>query len=340
MSKIPYGIRSVKIENFRCIDKLELDFTDPQGNPSDIVVIGGPNGCGKTAVLEACYSLVQGNSPRIPESDPEIALRRLGSDSIRKGTGKYDISIAMQTPKGILDRSHTSLSHSLPNGHADAQVCSIYISSRRVQRLVGALSVSLGKTKKENYYPVMSSPESERLHELKQELLDTKAYESMGGKLTNNYFRYEQIVSPLNDMWKRFYPQSKQSFSVEPVDENPNHGFDVFLIGSNNSKVPVDMLSAGQLEIFTLFGILALLKLVPAIVFIDEPELHLDPQWHAALLHELRRFLPQVQFIVATHSPRIAESVSSYQRFYLVPEDDPRMIAWGLKKRETELAHV
>ena len=62
MPSLTHGIRSVKIENYRCIDKLELDFTDPQGHPSDIVVIGGPNGSGKTAVLEACILALGGES--------------------------------------------------------------------------------------------------------------------------------------------------------------------------------------------------------------------------------------------------------------------------------------
>ena len=44
------------------------------------------------------------------------------------------------------------------------------------------------------------------------------------------------------------------------------------------------------------------------LVVIDEPELHLDPQWHWVLLKVLRKLLPNTQLIVATHSPEIYNS--------------------------------
>ncbi len=60
------------------------------------------------------------------------------------------------------------------------------------------------------------------------------------------------------------------------------------------------------------------------IVFIDEPELHLDPQWHAPIVRALMQLQPQAQFIVATHSPEIYDAAMSYERHFLVAEDDPR----------------
>jgi len=48
-------IKNITIKNFRGIDSLSLDFTHPAGKPLDLVVLAGPNGCGKTSVLEAAY---------------------------------------------------------------------------------------------------------------------------------------------------------------------------------------------------------------------------------------------------------------------------------------------
>ncbi len=50
----PIGIRSIEITNFRRIDSLRVDFHGPGEGASDIAVLAGPNGCGKTSVLEAC----------------------------------------------------------------------------------------------------------------------------------------------------------------------------------------------------------------------------------------------------------------------------------------------
>ena len=47
------ALASLSIQDFRGIESLELDLHGPDGNPNQLVVLAGPNGCGKTAVLEA-----------------------------------------------------------------------------------------------------------------------------------------------------------------------------------------------------------------------------------------------------------------------------------------------
>ena len=76
------------------------------------------------------------------------------------------------------------------------------------------------------------------------------------------------------------------------------------------------------------------------VVVIDEPELHLDPQWHGLLMLAIQRLLPKVQLIVATHSTRIYDSVLSFQRHFLISETDPRAGAWRVEQQAGELAAV
>ncbi len=47
-------IREVHIKNFRAIDHLDLEFVHPGRATLDTALLAGPNGCGKTSVLEAC----------------------------------------------------------------------------------------------------------------------------------------------------------------------------------------------------------------------------------------------------------------------------------------------
>ena len=61
------------------------------------------------------------------------------------------------------------------------------------------------------------------------------------------------------------------------------------------------------------------------IIFIDEPELHLHLAWHRIFLRSIRMVLPNAQIICTTHSEELLESVYSYQRFTLLPDDDPRL---------------
>jgi predicted ATPase len=330
MSKIPYGIRSVKIENFRGIEKLELDFTDPQGNPSDIVVIGGPNGCGKTAVLEACLLTLSGDD-RLQGSK--------GLDAIKQDSNgtriQIDIHNVFESQSYIsIARFHQSTrdpqwwTDGSPVSRPVMYSCN-YFPSWRSPDLVGALPITIGTRN-----PFTIDPKDNKLGFIKQRLINLKAYKLMGPVINGVWADADRELQAIGSAWSQFYPQHEVEFSVGNAGVSPEAGFEVFCT-KDGLKQSIDKLSAGQLELFCLFAGLAPIRDRHTVVFIDEPELHLDPQWHATLLHELRRFLPNAQFIVATHSPQVFDSVYSYQRHFLVPEDDPRAKAWKAPEKET-----
>ena len=121
--------------------------------------------------------------------------------------------------------------------------------------------------------------------------------------------------------------------TVEPAGDSPDAGFDVFL-NDAGTRIPLDALSSGQLELFLLAGSALPGEMAPALMCIDEPELHLDPQWHRLILRAVRMLCPNTQLIVGTHSPEIYEAVLSHERHFLVPADDPRARAWDRPQTE------
>ena len=120
---------------------------------------------------------------------------------------------------------------------------------------------------------------------------------------------------------------SRSEWSSRP--RNPGRGRSTSISSSEGHRLEIDLLSAGQLELFLFLGVLALNEDREGIIFIDEPELHLDPQWHRPILRSLMRLQPHAQLVVATHSPEIYDAAASYERHYLVPEDDPRSWLWA-----------
>jgi predicted ATPase len=52
-------LHSLKIQNFRAIKDLDLDFTDTLSRPKQINLIVGPNGSGKTSILDAIQIVVR-----------------------------------------------------------------------------------------------------------------------------------------------------------------------------------------------------------------------------------------------------------------------------------------
>ncbi len=191
---------------------------------------------------------------------------------------------------------------------------------------MGSIPITVGKQQDHK-----EDKEANRLRLAKQFFVNAKFHAlirvSKNGP-ANGPSPFDENIQQLNEIWRTFYPGATSEFTVEPESDDADSGFDVFLTSAHSGRIPIDALSSGQLELFTLFGSLLRLKSFEGILFIDEPELHLDPQWHAVMLRALRRFLPKAQLIVATHSPKVYESVLSFQRFFLVPEDDPRARDW------------
>ncbi len=66
-------IAYVKIENFRKIEKAELDFTDELGRVRDVTVLVGPCGAGKTTILDALAAAI-GPSTELPATRPAWTL--------------------------------------------------------------------------------------------------------------------------------------------------------------------------------------------------------------------------------------------------------------------------
>lgn len=60
----------------------------------------------------------------------------------------------------------------------------------------------------------------------------------------------------------------------------------------------------------------------PAVVLIDEIDLHLHPKWQRGLIKALSDTFPNTQFIVSTHSPIIIQSLSNVNLYVLNHQED------------------
>ncbi len=306
MANPQIGIREISIENFRGIEQIALKWVGPSNLPTQVVVLGGPNGCGKTSILEACL-LACGH--------PAALRGKYGSEAIRHGTADYRIEISTQSrdyqTKVTID-SKSKPKEELP--------CS-YFSSWRAPGLIGPVSITAGKKGRRP-----DRTEANRFWRIKQFFVNAQAHELFPTQKMLTESRFQRAISDLNHVWQMFYPEQK--FVIEPVRDDPDAGFEMYLLQANESRLSIEFLSSGQLEIFSLAGGLIIDDFQEGIVIIDEPELHLDPQWHRQLLRALLHVKPNCQVLVATHSPEIFDSVRSFERHFLIPSDDPRAHSW------------
>jgi energy-coupling factor transporter ATP-binding protein EcfA2 len=328
---IPIGAREIVLENFRGIASLELKFLDATQKASDIVILAGPNGSGKTSVLEACL-LALGH--------PELIRSANARRPVRAGAGAARVVVQVQTPTGVQERvwsaeskparrrqlsgpRKASTSSSRSREDQEPIPC-LYFSSWRSPQLIGAVPVTTG-------HGAARLPEREwnRVGLFKQFLVNAKAHAFMRQQPPpEGASTFRAALNGLNEVWRMFHPGTDRAFTVDPVGDDPSLGFDVFLSGPGQPQVPLDALGAGGLELVALFGDFLRLQFGSGVVLIDEPELHLDAQWHALMVRALRRFLPQAQLVLATHSPEVYDSVYSFQRHLLLPVEGPRNVAW------------
>lgn len=107
-------------------------------------------------------------------------------------------------------------------------------------------------------------------------------------------------ISSFLEEINRFYRGKKFHFSV-------GHGFYIKGIGGAPSDIPMDWLSSGERQLFTILASVFLTQQSSGIVLIDEPELSLNTLWQRDFVRALQRIGADasVQYVLATHSLEI-----------------------------------
>jgi hypothetical protein len=63
----------------------------------------------------------------------------------------------------------------------------------------------------------------------------------------------------------------------------------------------------------------------PALVLVDEIDVHMHPEWQQKLVPKLRELLPQLQVIATTHSPLIVSSMHAGEVVRFIRNDENRL---------------
>lgn len=107
-------------------------------------------------------------------------------------------------------------------------------------------------------------------------------------------------------------------FDIETVSLDDNKF--QFKIISGGQETDFKNLSSGEKEVLNFIFILLALDLKDACVLIDEPEIHLHPQWQNKLIKLFRKLHKErnIQFIISTHSPVFVsrETIANIFRVY------------------------
>ncbi len=134
-------------------------------------------------------------------------------------------------------------------------------------------------------------------------------------KIRNNEkHEIQKTVERISDVLKIVFEEEDLKF----VSGMENDNLDFYIKRSNGAKFNFNQLPAGYAAVLKIiFELILQTQAKPnksgteGIVLIDEPELHLHIELQKRIMPMLIKMFPNVQFIIATHSPFILNSVSN-----------------------------
>ena len=331
-------ISRLELIDYKCFEHLVLD------NLGDRVVLVGPNGCGKSAVLESIAVLKEyvgtydpntnlyrehlpvlnkhttawpQNQPLPIRSDQSSATIKVGlglnpsESALVDGAEHVEASIVIERTHEVTPwTSHPNVAKLFSNYDPASGIGVFdYISSERHYTSQRIKSLDLSKLS-------VDSQRRERV-ELPNEGRPSRKFSAI---------KHFIVAEQLNDL-STLNATGKQENSIELLQELFSYFFaPKRLIGAYNREDELqvaietpyglhdlDQLSSGERELFTVFVNLFRIRDFPAVILYDEPESHLNPGLEAKVIPALDRLQTQNQLWISTHGTELVGSVPMSQ---------------------------
>ncbi|OGH03770.1 MAG: hypothetical protein A2600_07480 [Candidatus Lambdaproteobacteria bacterium RIFOXYD1_FULL_56_27] len=355
--KKPLKIREILIRNYKGIDDLKVIFPPPlMPEDPDIMVLGSQNGVGKTSVIECCALLllafswgssrklmrrwrssfdipdflirtgaesaeIEGKLELGPENTVQVTLtidRRGRIQVVKSDEMAVEMLEDEQTKREEFDPEEDEVVRAIcgltPNPVLEHSFL-LFHSYRKVQE--GNPELGMMVSPDRGLRRPGLGPRGEDVMSVFKLLI----LRSLMGKA--NLFEFKKgekgeeagTIDKLNELIDlyafgklgKLRPSQDNTVEIRVTQNNEEQSF------------TFDGLSSGQKEIIsTLFLLWYHSKKQPMVVFIDEPELHLNVQWHNSFVRQLVKLAPENQYILATHSEEIIGSVEKDHRALLI----------------------
>ena len=339
-------IKRVEVKNYRCYEKIEIDFDDK------LTVIVGNNGAGKTSILDA-LTVAMGTvfakmytpaGKNIDKSDARLKAYAIGKRDVQP---QYPVEIVAE---GVVNDQLVRWKRSLNSKKGRTTS----VDAKQLTDISNEYQKRIQDGDENLILPIISYYGTGRLwdyHRAKksdifQDDNRTNGYiDCLDGtanvKLMLDWFRketYEKyedqelsvsgaptlsvVYGIIEDCYRSItgeddirvqYRISENELYVYYKDQEDRPMNMPFSQLSDGYKNTISMVADIAYRMYTLNPQLAenAIRLTPGVVLIDEVDLHLHPQWQHRILEDLRRIFPSVQFIVTTHAPIVINSVHS-----------------------------
>ena len=344
-------LEKLKLHNFRCYEKLEIDFN------RQLTVLVGKNGSGKTTVLEAIaialgtwfvgFNIVNAKGIN-KRTDPLRKAYQIGAtDDVQT---QFPVEIEAW---GKIEESKDQILHwkrelYTPTGTMTTK------DAKEIVEYAAEYQKAISEGRTDIYLPMVAYYGTGRLWDChRQKRTDVFKVSSR----TNGYIDCLDGTANVKLMmdWFQIMTINKYQRQEENLESNPeldtvylamekcltnlsgysdvkiryNMGtqeLDVYYSEQDKQRmrIPLNQLSDGYKGMISLVADIAyrmatlnpqlgteVLSKGDGVVLIDEVDLHLHPAWQQKVIDNLMNIFPKVQFIVSTHAPAIISSVKT-----------------------------
>ncbi|CAG1022844.1 hypothetical protein DOJK_01938 [Patescibacteria group bacterium] len=308
---------SLSLENVRCFaDKQTLDLSDGNNRPAQWTVILGDNGVGKTTLLEVLskgfYIHDLKKICRISKDSSSVMFLVIFKTSLNN------------KPEPFLKRQYESKFHSnnitvKSVRHIDGDINFYSDDEFSNQKLKLFFYTASRRLKKDNN----SSKELENQTKDNDELIDAEKWlldiDYIASKPSDIQNKYKELLNTIKETLKDLLPYVTDIRITEPSEESPHPRVQF--------QMPEGWLLLSQLSLgyqtMTAWMVDLAARLFkeypnsknpiaePAIVLIDEIDLHLHPKWQRTIMSYLSERFINTQFIVTAHSPLIVQAAEN-----------------------------
>lgn len=331
-------ILSIEFKEHPILGNLKLDFTDRNGKPVDTIILAGENGCGKTTILEELYNLWNFSEHNANYKGKYITtLLYLNEAEINQIAQKINEennhNLIPINPTGLFEvRDDISKK---PWGCFDVK----YQKKNETMLSINGSFISyLQYFAKSVFSPVDINYFSGNITTIKSSSLDSESHErkksdqNIAQKINQMFVDIDaldssnlkawtlehigtpapkDIISPRVERFSRAFDSMFDNLHFYKVDNISNTK--VILFKKKDKIIPISRLSSGEKQI--VYRGAFFLKDIKfdkgKLVFIDEPEISLHPEWQKKILNYYQQLFTDdtgkqlSQIFVATHSPFI-----------------------------------
>ena len=334
-------IRRIRAANIPPVNRFEVD------NLSDLVVIAGPNGVGKTRLVNQFI-----NTFRNP-SQSEVSFLIEATNSYERShfkSSSVDEQIRKSTTIDTAVRNDASLLTQLLQQNKRRRNYKsgvLYYESNRSITNVSPLTyqfefddpwvehvnwqISLGGLK--NRWDDTQHSIFKKIHRQTSSIANRARQLKAGGHSSMN-LEFDDPLEPFRDAFFKLLGPKRL------VRADLQHQRLVYEYAGN--EFPIDALSSGEREVLNITFDFILRMPSDCIVFFDEPELHLHPELLARLISTLRSASANNQFILVSHSPEVISSSLDDTVVFLAPprpERENQAVVVGRDNAAAEVLH-